>query len=61
MKKFTEFPVYVDRYGNTSSASIPIAFCDAVAEGRIKRGDKVCLVGFGTPAELPRREGIRAA
>lgn len=25
----------------------PIAFCDAVAEGRIKRGDKICLVGFG--------------
>lgn len=39
--------VYIDRYGNTSAASIPIAFCDAVAEGRIKRGDKVCLVGFG--------------
>ena len=39
--------VYIDRYGNTSSASIPIAFCDAVAEGRIKRGDKVCFVGFG--------------
>ena len=37
-----KFPVYIDRYGNTSSA-----FCDAVAEGRIKRGDKVCLVGFG--------------
>ena len=41
------FPMDIDRYGNTSSASIPIAFCDAVAEGRIKRGDKVCLVGFG--------------
>jgi len=39
--------VYIDRYGNTSSASIPIAFCDAVAEGRIKRGDKICFVGFG--------------
>lgn len=39
--------VYIDRYGNTSSASIPMAFCDAVAEGRIKRGDKICLVGFG--------------
>ncbi|MBR1739871.1 MAG: ketoacyl-ACP synthase III [Ruminococcus sp.] len=39
--------VYIDRYGNTSSASIPIAFCDGVAEGRIKKGDKVCLVGFG--------------
>lgn len=42
-----KFPVYIDRYGNTSSASIPIAFCDAVADGKIKRGDKVCLVGFG--------------
>lgn len=39
--------VYIDRYGNTSSASIPIAFCDAVADGRIKRGDKICFVGFG--------------
>lgn len=39
--------VYIDRYGNTSSASIPIAFCDAVKDGRIKRGDKICLVGFG--------------
>ena len=39
--------VYIDRYGNTSSASIPIAFCDAVEEGRIKRGDKICFVGFG--------------
>ena len=39
--------VYIDRYDNTSSASIPIAFCDAVAEGRIKRGDKICFVGFG--------------
>lgn len=42
-----KFPVYIDRYGNTSSASIPIAFCDAVEDGKIKHGDKVCLVGFG--------------
>ena len=41
------FPMYIDKYGNTSSASIPIAFCEAVSEGKIKRGDKVCLVGFG--------------
>lgn len=34
-------------YGNTSSASIPNAFADAVNSGRIKRGDKVCFVGFG--------------
>ena len=42
-----KFPMYIDRYGNTSSASIPIAFCEAVKDGKIKRGDKVCLVGFG--------------
>ncbi|SDA17195.1 3-oxoacyl-[acyl-carrier-protein] synthase-3 [Ruminococcus sp. YE71] len=34
-------------YGNTSSASIPNAFVDGVASGRIRRGDKVCFVGFG--------------
>lgn len=34
-------------YGNTSSASIPNAFYDGVSSGRIKRGDKVCFVGFG--------------
>jgi 3-oxoacyl-[acyl-carrier-protein] synthase-3 len=39
--------VNVDRYGNTSSASIPIAFCEAVNEGRIKSGDHVVLVAFG--------------
>lgn len=42
-----KFPMYIDRYGNTSSASIPLAFYDAVKDGKIKRGDKVCLVGFG--------------
>lgn len=34
-------------YGNTSSASIPNAFYDGVKSGKIKRGDKVCFVGFG--------------
>lgn len=42
-----KFPIYIDKYGNTSSASIPIAFCEAVKDGRICRNDKVCLVGFG--------------
>lgn len=42
-----KFPMYIDRYGNTSSASIPLAFYDAVKDGKIRRGDKVCLVGFG--------------
>lgn len=37
----------VERYGNTSAASIPIALCEAVAQGRIRDGDHVVLVGFG--------------
>ncbi len=37
----------IDRYGNTSSASIPIALYEAVEAGRIKRGDVVLLVAFG--------------
>ncbi|MGD2165647.1 MAG: 3-oxoacyl-[acyl-carrier-protein] synthase III C-terminal domain-containing protein, partial [Anaerolineae bacterium] len=37
----------VDRYGNTSAASIPIALCEAADEGLIKRGDLVVCVGFG--------------
>ncbi len=37
----------IARYGNTSSASIPIAFHEAVECGRIKRGDIVLMCGFG--------------
>ncbi len=37
----------VDRYGNTSAASIPIALCEAVEEGRLEPGDTVLLAGFG--------------
>lgn len=40
--------VNVDRYGNTSAASIGIALAEAVREGRIKDGDTLVLVGFGT-------------
>lgn len=39
--------INVDRYGNTSAASIPIALCEAVGSGRLKRGDHAVLVGFG--------------
>jgi 3-oxoacyl-[acyl-carrier-protein] synthase-3 len=39
--------VNVDRYGNTSSASIPIAIDEAVESGRIKDGSTVLLVAFG--------------
>ncbi|MBE0481318.1 MAG: ketoacyl-ACP synthase III [Dehalococcoidia bacterium] len=42
-----KFFVNVDRYGNTSAASIPIALCEAVEEGKIKDGDNLVLVGFG--------------
>ncbi|MBI3973824.1 MAG: ketoacyl-ACP synthase III [Chloroflexi bacterium] len=37
----------VDRYGNTSAASIPLALCEAVEQGRVREGDKVVLAGFG--------------
>jgi 3-oxoacyl-[acyl-carrier-protein] synthase-3 len=39
--------VNLDRYGNTSTASIPIAACEAVEQGRLKPGDRVVFVGFG--------------
>ena len=37
----------IERYGNTSEATIPIAICDAVDEGRLKPGDNVLLTAFG--------------
>ena len=37
----------VDRYGNTSAASVPIAMAEAVNEGRIKVGDRITVVAFG--------------
>jgi 3-oxoacyl-[acyl-carrier-protein] synthase-3 len=39
--------VNLDRYGNTSAASVAIALDEAVSQGRIKRGDLVLLVVFG--------------
>ncbi len=39
--------VNVDRYGNTSAGSIPIALAEAVDTGRVKVGDKIVLVAFG--------------
>jgi len=39
--------INLDRYGNTSAASIPIALDEAVREGRVKKGDLVLLVAFG--------------
>jgi 3-oxoacyl-[acyl-carrier-protein] synthase-3 len=37
----------VDRYGNTSAASIPIALAEAVSVGRVRPGDTLAFVGFG--------------
>lgn len=39
--------VTVDRHGNTSAASVPLALDEAVRDGRIKRGQKVLLEGIG--------------
>ena len=39
--------VTIHRYGNTSSASIPLALAEAVEVGRVKEGDLVLLSGFG--------------
>jgi len=38
----------IDRYGNTTAASIPIALYEAWKEGKINRGDLVCLASFGS-------------
>lgn len=38
----------IDRYGNTTAATIPIALSEAVQAGRVRRGDLVCLVAFGS-------------
>jgi 3-oxoacyl-[acyl-carrier-protein] synthase-3 len=39
--------VNIDRYGNTSAASIPMALSEAVAAGKLKDGDAILFVGFG--------------
>lgn len=38
----------IQRYGNTTAASIPIAMCEAWEEGKIKPGDLVCVAAFGS-------------
>jgi 3-oxoacyl-[acyl-carrier-protein] synthase III len=39
--------INVDKYANTSSASVPIALDEAIRDGRIKRGDNILLAAFG--------------
>jgi len=38
----------IDKYGNTTAASIPIALCEAWQDGKINKGDLVCLAAFGS-------------
>jgi 3-oxoacyl-[acyl-carrier-protein] synthase-3 len=38
----------IQKYGNTTAASVPIALCEAWEEGKIKDGDLVCLAAFGS-------------
>lgn len=38
----------IQRYGNTTAASVPIALCEAWQEGKIQKGDLVCLAAFGS-------------
>ena len=37
----------IEKYGNTSAASVPMALVEAIAEGRIKPGDRVLMAAFG--------------
>ena len=39
--------INIEKYGNTSAASVPMALAEAVAAGRIKEGDRVLMVAFG--------------
>lgn len=39
--------INLDKYGNTSAASVFLAFHDAIKDGRIKKGDKVLITSFG--------------
>ena len=47
--KIPEDRVFVNlqKYGNTSTASIPIALCEAIEEGKVRPGMKLVFVGFG--------------
>ncbi len=44
---YEKFYMNMDRYGNTSSASIPMALNELNERGLVKRGDKILLTGFG--------------
>lgn len=39
--------INIDRYGNTSAGSVPLALDEAIAAGRVKRGDRILMCGYG--------------
>jgi len=43
----SKFAMNIDRCGNTSAASVPLALDEAYQQGRVKRGDWILLAGFG--------------
>ena len=43
----SKFPMNLEKYGNTSGASIPLLLDELNREGRLKRGDRLVLAGFG--------------
>jgi len=56
-----KFVTNLHEYGNTSAASIPIALCDAIEQGRVQPGQNIVLVGFGaglTWAAVALRWGV---
>lgn len=42
-----KFPMNIDRYGNTSGASVPIMLDELNRQGKLERGDKIIVAGFG--------------
>ena len=42
-----KFVLNLDRFGNTSSASVPISFDELARSGRLKKGDRIALCAFG--------------
>jgi 3-oxoacyl-[acyl-carrier-protein] synthase-3 len=49
----------IQRFGNTTAASVPIALCEAWEAGKIKEGDLVCLAAFGIGIYLGEAALIR--
>ena len=50
-----KFYMNLDRYGNTSAASVPLAMVEAIEEGRLKDGDIVAMCAFGAGLTGPLR------